>query len=119
DALIEKYSTLKGLDFYLVKSVIRAESNFKPEVVSSAGAVGLMQMIPATARRFNVRDSRLPEENIKGGTTYLKWLLKRFNGNIEYALAGYNAGEGRVDKYDGVPPFKETKKYIARIKRFY
>ena len=119
DALIKKHARDKGLDFYLVKSVIRAESGFNHTIVSPKKAQGLMQLIPATARRFGVNNAFSPDENIKGGTTYLKWLLKRFDGNVEYALAGYNAGEGAVDRYSGVPPYRETKNYIKRIKRFY
>lgn len=119
DALIKKHARAKGLDFYLVKSVIRAESGFNHTIVSPKKAQGLMQLIPATARRFGVNNAFSPDENIRGGTTYLKWLLKRFDGNVEYALAGYNAGEGAVDRYSGVPPYRETKNYIKRIKRFY
>ena len=119
DALIKKHALAKGLDFYLVKSVIRAESGFNHTIVSPKKAQGLMQLIPATAKRFGVKNAFSPDENIRGGTTYLKWLLKRFDGNVEYALAGYNAGEGAVDRYSGVPPYKETKSYIKRIKRFY
>lgn len=119
DALIKKHANAKGLDFYLVKAVIRAESGFNHTIVSPKKAQGLMQLIPATARRFGVKNAFSPDQNIRGGTTYLKWLLKRFDGNVEYALAGYNAGEGAVDRYSGVPPYKETRRYIKRIKRFY
>lgn len=119
DSLIRKHAANNGLDFHLVKSLIRAESAFDARIVSHKGAQGLMQLIPATARRFGVKNAFSADENIKGGTAYLSWLLKRFNGNVDLALAGYNAGEGRVDQYGGVPPYKETIKYIARIKRFY
>ena len=104
----------------LVAAVVRAESAYNPRAVSPKGARGLMQLMPATARRFGVGESELfdPARNVEAGTRYLAWLLERFEGNVEKALAGYNAGEGNVDRYQGVPPFRETRGYLARIYRF-
>lgn len=104
----------------LVAAVVRAESAYNAKAVSPKGARGLMQLMPATARRFGVRESELfdPARNVEAGTRYLAWLLERFEGNVEKALAGYNAGEGNVDRYQGVPPFRETRGYLARIYGF-
>ena len=108
-----------GLDARLVMAVIAAESAFNSQAVSKKNAKGLMQLMPETAARFGVRDPFDPRENIRGGTEYLRWLLQRFSGNVSLALAAYNAGEGAVDLYGGVPPFQETIDYIDRIKRYY
>lgn len=105
------------VDAALVSAVIKAESDYNPRIVSHKGARGLMQLMPATARRFGVTNSFDPTENIYGGTRYLRWLLKTFEGNADLAVAAYNAGEGNVWKYDGVPPFRETVNYIQRISR--
>lgn len=105
------------VDAALVSAVIKAESDYNPRIVSHKGARGLMQLMPATAKRFGVTDSFDPEENIHAGTRYLRWLLKKFDGNADLAVAAYNAGEGNVWKYDGVPPFRETVNYINRISR--
>ena len=99
----------------LVLAVIAIESAGRPTAVSHAGAEGLMQLIPATAARFGVSDSMDPGENIRGGVTYLDWLLKEFNGDVVLALAGYNAGEGAVGRYSGVPPFDETRAYVPKV----
>lgn len=99
----------------LVLAVISVESAGKPQAVSHAGAQGLMQLMPATAERFGVTDSMNTTQNIKGGTTYLDWLLKEFKGDPVLALAGYNAGEGAVAKHQGVPPFKETRDYVPKV----
>ncbi len=99
----------------LVLAVIAIESAGRPEAVSHAGAEGLMQLIPATAARFGVSDSKNPGENIRGGVTYLDWLLKEFNGDVVLALAGYNAGEGAVAKHSGVPPYAETRAYVPKV----
>jgi len=107
------------VDKELIQAVIAVESCFNTKAVSPAGAEGLMQLMPATADRFGVSDSFNARQNILAGTRYLKWLLKRFNGNIKYALAGYNAGEGRVDQYNGIPPFKETKRYVKNVIAIY
>ncbi|HYH07329.1 MAG TPA: lytic transglycosylase domain-containing protein [Thermoanaerobaculia bacterium] len=103
------------VDAALVSAVIKAESDYNPRIVSHKGARGLMQLMPATAKRFGVTDSFDPRENIHAGTRYLRWLLTKFDGNADLAVAAYNAGEGNVWKYDGVPPFRETVNYINRI----
>ncbi|MBE9477363.1 MAG: lytic transglycosylase domain-containing protein [Proteobacteria bacterium] len=99
----------------LVLAVIGVESSGRADVVSSAGAVGLMQLIPETAKRFNVTDITDPKQNIAGGVAYLDWLIKEFNNDAVLALAGYNAGENAVKKYDGVPPYAETRAYIPKV----
>jgi soluble lytic murein transglycosylase-like protein len=104
-----------GVDPRLLHAVIWQESKYKIQARSGAGAQGLMQMIPATARRFGCKDVNDPASNVQAGTRYLRFLLKRFNGNVSLALAGYNAGEGAVDKYDGVPPYNETQNYVRII----
>ena len=104
-----------GVDEAVVRAIIHAESAFNPRAVSRVGAQGLMQLMPATAERFGVSDAFDASQNIRGGVKYLAWLLKRFNGNVTLAAAGYNAGEGAVDKYDGVPPYKETQRYVERV----
>jgi hypothetical protein len=105
------------VDAALVSAVIKAESDYNARTVSNKGARGLMQLMPATAKRFGVVNSFDPSENIHGGTRYLRWLLNKFEGNADLAVAAYNAGEGNVWKYDGVPPFRETVNYINRISK--
>ncbi|MGH6691848.1 MAG: lytic transglycosylase domain-containing protein, partial [Gammaproteobacteria bacterium] len=105
------------VDAALISAVIKAESDFQPRTVSHKGARGLMQLMPATAKRFGVTNSFDPEANIYGGVRYLRWLLTTFEGNADLAVAAYNAGEGNVWKYNGVPPFRETVNYINRIAR--
>lgn len=104
-----------GVDEAIVRAIIHAESAYNPLALSRVGAQGLMQLMPATARRFGVSDAFNPQQNIQGGVKYLAWLLKRFNGNLTLAAAGYNAGEGAVDKYNGVPPYSETRRYVDRV----
>lgn len=104
-----------GVDEAIVRAIIHAESAFNPNALSRVGAQGLMQLMPATARRFGVDNAFDPAQNIRGGVQYLAWLLKRFNGDLTLAAAGYNAGEGAVDKYKGVPPYSETRRYVQRV----
>ena len=104
-----------GLDSSLVLAIIHAESNFDASARSHKNAQGLMQLIPATAKRFGVSDAFDPIENIQGGMAYLRWLLTHFNGNLEFALAGYNAGERAVERYAGIPPYPETRAYVKRV----
>jgi soluble lytic murein transglycosylase-like protein len=99
----------------LITAVIDAESSFRPDVVSSKGAMGLMQIMPETAKRFNLFDPFDPYQNIDCGARYLKYLLLRFHGNMRFALAAYNAGETQVEKYGTVPPFKETTTYVRKV----
>ena len=114
-AEIRAASARFGVDEALVRAIVHAESAFNPNAVSHKGAQGLMQLIPATADRFNVADPFDPAQNIAGGVEYLAWLLDRFDDNTTLAAAGYNAGEGNVDRYGGVPPFDETQRYVGRV----
>ena len=116
--IIDSTSKKYNISSSVVKAVIKAESNFNPSVVSSAGAMGLMQLMPDTARSLGVEDSFDPVENIEGGVKYLKDMLNKFGGNLELALAAYNAGPGNVVKYGGIPPFQETQNYVAKIMGF-
>lgn len=104
-----------GVEEAIVRAIIHAESAYNPNALSRVGAQGLMQLMPATARRFGVTNAFDASQNIRGGVQYLAWLLKRFNGNLTLAAAGYNAGEGAVDKYRGVPPYSETQRYVVRV----
>lgn len=108
-----------GLDPTLVLAIIRVESNFDPRAVSQRDAWGLMQLIPATAARFGVENISHPVQNLHGGMAYLRWLLSYFRGDLRLALAGYNAGEGAVEKYLGVPPYRETRHYVRKVLRAY
>ena len=119
DRLIFDVGQRQGVDPRFIHAVIWQESKYKNEARSHAGAQGLMQLIPATAERFGCENVYDPTENIEAGTKYLRWLLKRFDGNVELALAGYNAGEGAVDKYNGVPPYNETRNYVKIISQRY
>jgi len=116
---ILKYSRKYNIDSNLVKAVIAAESCFKVKALSRAGARGLMQLMPDTAKRFGVKNSYSPQHNIRGGVKYLRFLMSRYKGDLKKAVAAYNAGEGRVDKYKGIPPFKETKQYVKNVLKTY
>jgi len=115
DLIIFRAGERHGVDPRFIHAVIWQESKYKVQAKSHAGAQGLMQLMPATARRFGCTDSYDTTSNIEAGTKYLRWLLKRFNGNVSLALAGYNAGEGSVDKYSGIPPYNETQNYVRII----
>ena len=119
DRIIFEAGEKQGVDPRFIHAVIWQESKYETKALSHAGAQGLMQLIPATAKRFGCEDPQDPVQNITAGTKYLSWLLKRFSGNVELALAGYNAGEGAVDKYDGIPPYNETQNYVKIISKRY
>src|SRR5260370_29662091 len=119
DWIIFRTGEREGVDPRFIHAVIWQESKYDSRAHSHAGAQGLMQLMPATAQRFGCKDPSDPSSNIEAGTKYLSWLLKRFDGNVELALAGYNAGEGAVDKYQGVPPYSETQNYVRKISAQY
>ncbi|OTG97199.1 lytic transglycosylase domain-containing protein [Acinetobacter sp. ANC 4973] len=115
DHIIKQAASQHGISEGLIKAVMHTESGFNVNARSPVGAQGLMQLMPATARRFNVSNAFDPQQNIMAGAKYLAWLTKRFNGNTSLVLASYNAGEGNVAKYGGIPPFKETQDYVRRV----
>lgn len=115
DDAIKVLSKEYQLDPALIKAVIHVESAFNPSAISSAGARGLMQLMPGTASRFGVKNSYDANQNMQGGIKYLRWLFERFDGNLRFVLAGYNAGEGAVDKYKGIPPYRETQDYVKKV----
>ncbi len=120
--VVEMITTLAprfSIEPRLALAIATTESNFDPGATSPKNAMGVMQLIPETASRFNVKDSYDPVQNIKGGLAYLRWLLAYYQGNVALAVAGYNAGEGAVDRYRGVPPYKETQNYVRRILAFF
>lgn len=120
DTLIMHHSNLYGIDPSLVKAVMKAESNFNPDAVSPKGAQGLMQLMPDTAKLMKVKAPFDPDENIKGGIKYLKFLEEIFQGNLELMLAAYNAGPSKVMEHKmNVPPIEETREFIKRVKQFY
>lgn len=119
DAYIVASAARHGVDPALLKAMMHTESAFNPNARSPVGAQGLMQLMPATARRFSVNNPWNPAENIEGSAKYLAWLLRKFNNKVEFAVAGYNAGEGNVMKYGGIPPFKETRNYVQRVMNRY
>ncbi len=118
DQIIRSAAIRHQVDPALVKAVIRAESDFSPRAVSPKGALGLMQLMPATAHLRNVWRVFEPRENVEGGVTHLRYLLDRYGGNLRLALAAYNAGEKAVDAHGGVPPYPETWEYLTRVLRF-
>jgi soluble lytic murein transglycosylase-like protein len=115
--VIDHIADEQGVESHLVHSVIRAESNYNANAVSPKGAQGIMQLIPATARRFGVSNAFDATDNIQGGVRYLRFLLDYYKGDYPKAIAAYNAGEGAVDKYNGIPPFAETQNYVYRVAR--
>lgn len=114
-AMIDRIAGENGVENSLVHSVIRAESAYNPNAVSPKGAQGLMQLIPSTARRFGVSDTFDPAENILGGVRYLRFLLDYYQGDYTKTVAAYNAGEGAVDRYKGIPPYPETRNYVYQV----
>lgn len=120
DLIITKAAQKYEMDAALIKAVIKAESNFNHKAVSRKGAKGLMQLMPQTAYAMNVDDAFHPENNIEGGTRYLRYLMNLYNGNLRLALAAYNAGEGAVAKYNNaIPPYRETQTYVRRVIEYY
>jgi len=116
--IIRHYASSYRLEEALVKAVIKAESNYNPQAVSRKGARGLMQLIPETARQMRVSDPFDPMQNIRGGSNYLRLMLDQFNGNIDLALAAYNAGPNAVQRHGGIPPYEETRTYVKRVRRY-
>ena len=119
DSLAKAASKIYDLPYNLIKAVIKTESDFNPSAVSPKGAVGLMQVMPETAKELGVSDVLNPVSNVFCGSLYLKKMLNSNNGNIELALAAYNAGQGNVDKYGGIPPFTETENYVKKVLNYY
>jgi soluble lytic murein transglycosylase len=119
EPVIRRHSSQNQLHPALIRAVIKAESNFDTRAVSRAGAIGLMQLMPQTAVRMDVRDLYDPDDNVAGGTKYLRQLLYRSHGNLPLALAAYNAGENIVERYQALPPIDETRQYVRKVLRYY
>jgi len=119
EKLVREAADRHSVDPALVRAVIETESNWNPRAYSRKGAGGLMQLIPTTAQRYGAYDVFDPQQNINAGVKHLKWLLERYNGNLDLALAAYNAGEGAVDRVHGVPAYRETQNYVQRVQNAY
>jgi len=119
DELIRSASGRHNVDPDLIRAVIKTESDFKTNARSNKGAMGLMQLMPDTARLHNVNDAYDPNENVEGGVRHLRMLLERYQGNLELSLAAYNAGASAVEKHGGIPPYNETREYVRKVLRFY
>ncbi len=119
DELIHSASNRHGVDPYLVKAIVKAESNFDSSAVSRAGAKGLMQLMPKTARLLGVKNVFDPRENIEGGVRFLRHLIDRFDGRLLLAVAAYNAGESNVRRHGTIPPYKETREFVARVFKYH
>jgi len=116
---IKRHAKRYGVDHRLITAIITSESCFKVRARSHKGASGLMQLMPKTGKRWGVKNRHSTNQNIRGGTRYIAHLIKRFRGNLRLAVAAYNAGEGNVDKYRGIPPFKETRRYVKNVIKVY
>jgi soluble lytic murein transglycosylase-like protein len=119
EKLVREAAERHQVDPALVRAVIETESNWNPSAISRKGALGLMQLVPSTAQRFGANDAFSPKQNVDAGVKYLKTLLERYNGNLDLALAAYNAGEGAVDRAHGVPAYRETKNYVLKVQEAY
>ncbi|HKV11763.1 MAG TPA: lytic transglycosylase domain-containing protein [Thermoanaerobaculia bacterium] len=119
DSMIAYHSEAQDLDPRLVMALIQAESNYNSRALSKKGAMGLMQLMPDTAKLLRVSDPFDPDENLRGGTTYLRRMIDRFSGRLEFAVAAYNAGPGAVEKHGGIPPYAETRNYVRKVLALY
>ena len=119
NTIINDAAKTHGIDAALIKAIIMAESSYNQKAISKRGAIGLMQLMPATANALGVEDIYDPAHNVNGGAKYIKLLLDRFNGNLELAIAAYNAGSTKVRQYNGIPPYRATKKYVKKVFEYY
>jgi soluble lytic murein transglycosylase-like protein len=119
DRMVNDVAERHQMDPNLIRAVVQAESNWNPLAISRKGAYGLMQLIPGTAAKLGVTNVFDPEQNLDGGTRYLRMLLERYNGDVPKALAAYNAGAGNVDRFNGIPNFRETRQYVQKVTNFY
>lgn len=119
DDIIRNASSRHGIEFPLIKAMIKVESDFNPEAVSKKGAMGLMQIMPGNLEKLNISDPFNPRENIMGGSYYFRQMLDRFDGKLSLALAAYNAGPTRVAELNAIPPYRETRNYVKKVMRYY